>query len=114
MTKRVTPDVVFVPGFLSREEADAYIVTAEGLPEWACTEAHVMDMEELKKAPKDRFVVPNDFEEFCAWKPDYILMWVKKRLNRFVVDDEVEDWAQELRTHLLTRAVARQSVELPP
>jgi hypothetical protein len=81
---------------------DPYIVTAEGLPEWARTEAHVMDIEELKKAPKDRFVVPNDFEEFCTWKPDYILMWVKKRLNRYVVDDEVEDWAQELRTHLLS------------
>jgi hypothetical protein len=79
---------------------DPYIVTAEGLPEWARTEAHFMDMEELKKAPEDRFVVPNDFEEFCAWKPDYVLRWVKKRLNRVVVDHEMEDWAQDLLTHL--------------
>lgn len=79
---------------------DPFIVTSEGLPDWARTAPHFMDIEELKKAPKDRFVVPNDFAEFFAWKTDYVLTWVKKRLNRFVVDDEVEDWAQDLLMHL--------------
>jgi hypothetical protein len=70
---------------------DPFIVTEDG---------HFMDVEELQKLPEKRFIVPNNFDEFYAWKPDYVLNWVKKRLNRFVVDDEVEDWVQDLYIHI--------------
>jgi hypothetical protein len=70
-------------------------------PLWARTGIdHFMDVEELKKPPQDRFVVPNNFDEFYGWKHDYVVNWVKRRLNRFVIDDEVEDWTQDLLIHL--------------
>ncbi len=48
----------------------------------------------------DGFVVPKDFDEFYDRYPKYVLNWVKKRLNRFQVDDDVEDWTQDLLIHM--------------
>jgi hypothetical protein len=44
----------------------------------------------------DGFVVPRNFDEFYDRYPKYVLNWVKKRLNRFEVDQDVEDWTQDL------------------
>ena len=44
--------------------------------------------------------MPRDFDEFYARFPKYVLNWVKKRLNRFQVDDDVEDWTQDLIIHM--------------
>lgn len=48
----------------------------------------------------DGFVVPMNFDEFYERYPKYVLNWVKKRLNRFVVDEDVEDWTQDLLIHM--------------
>ena len=48
----------------------------------------------------DGFIVPMDFDEFYDRYPKYVLNWVKKRLNRFSVDDDVEDWTQDLLIHM--------------
>lgn len=48
----------------------------------------------------DGFVVPLDFDEFYARYPKYVMNWVKKRLNRFQVDVDVEDWTQDLLIHM--------------
>lgn len=48
----------------------------------------------------DGFIVPRDFDEFYERYPKYVLNWVKKRLNRFVIDDDVEDWTQDLLIHM--------------
>lgn len=48
----------------------------------------------------DGFVVPRNFDEFYEKYPKYVLNWVKKRLNRFVVDEDVEDWTQDLLIHM--------------
>ncbi len=48
----------------------------------------------------DGFVVPLDFDEFFERYPKYILNWVKKRINHFQVDDDVEDWTQDLIIHM--------------
>jgi hypothetical protein len=48
----------------------------------------------------DGFVVPRNFDEFYDRYPKYVLNWVKKRLNRFVVDEDVEDWTQDLLIHM--------------
>jgi hypothetical protein len=48
----------------------------------------------------DGFVVPKNFDEFYERYPKYVLNWVKKRLNRFMVDEDVEDWTQDLLIHM--------------
>lgn len=48
----------------------------------------------------DGFVVPRTFDEFYERYPKYVLNWVKKRLNKFSVDDDVEDWTQDLLIHM--------------
>lgn len=48
----------------------------------------------------DGWVVPRNFDEFYERYPKYVLNWVKKRLNRFAVDEDVEDWAQDLLIYL--------------
>lgn len=48
----------------------------------------------------DGFVVPMNFDEFYDRYPKYVLNWVKKRLNRFTVDEDVEDWTQDLLIHM--------------
>ncbi len=100
-------DDIAIPEPLSPAEpykGDPFIMAQdEECPPWACgsPSPHFMDVGELKKPElKKRFVVPNNFDEFYAWKQDYVLTWVKKRLNRFQTDDEVEDWTQDLLIHL--------------
>lgn len=87
----VKPDIPMVVVPDAPYTGDPFILTDDG---------HFMDVEELQKPPEKRFIVPKNFDEFYAWKPDYVLNWVKKRLNRFVVDDEVEDWVQDLYIHM--------------
>jgi hypothetical protein len=48
----------------------------------------------------DGFIVPRDFNEFYDRYPNYIRNWVKKKLGRFVVDEDIEDWTQDLIIHL--------------
>jgi hypothetical protein len=48
----------------------------------------------------DGFVVPRNFDEFYERYPKYVLNWAKKRINHFQVDEEVEDWAQDLLIYL--------------
>lgn len=48
----------------------------------------------------DGFVVPRNCDEFLERFPDYVLRWVKKRLNGSSVAGDVEDWAQDLILHL--------------
>jgi hypothetical protein len=48
----------------------------------------------------DGFIVPRSFDEFYERYPKYVLNWVKKRLNKFSVDDDVEDWTQDLLIHM--------------
>jgi hypothetical protein len=48
----------------------------------------------------DGFVVPRNFGEFYERYPKYVLNWAKKRLNRFTVDEDVEDYAQDLLIYL--------------
>ena len=49
---------------------------------------------------EDDFVVPKSFDEFDKRYPKYVLDWAKKRLNRFTVDEDVEDDAQDLWIYL--------------
>jgi len=48
----------------------------------------------------DGWVVPKNFDEFHERYPKYMLNWVQKRLNRFEVDEDVEDYTQDLLIHL--------------
>lgn len=48
----------------------------------------------------DGWVVPKNFDEFYERYPKYVLNWVKRRLNRFSVDEQVEDWTQDLLVYL--------------
>jgi hypothetical protein len=48
----------------------------------------------------DGFVVPRNFDELYERYPKYILNWVKKRLNRFTVDEDVEDYTQDMLIYL--------------
>lgn len=48
----------------------------------------------------DGFRVPHNFEEFWERYPNYITNWVKKRLHKHVVDEDVEDWDMDLYTFL--------------
>src|SRR5271157_890654 len=80
------------------------------------TAAPVEEMEEAPETPytgdaftvnadghfvgDDGFIVPMDFDEFYDRYPKYVLNWVKKRLNRFQVDEDVEDWTQDLLIHM--------------
>jgi hypothetical protein len=49
---------------------------------------------------EDDFVVPKSFDEFYKRYPKYVLDWAKKRLNRFKVDEDVEDDTQDLWIYL--------------
>lgn len=56
--------------------------------------------EEGRYVGDDGFVVPLNFDEFYERYPKYVINWVKKRLNRFTIDDDVEDWTQDLLIHM--------------
>lgn len=51
-------------------------------------------------AGDDGFVVPRNFDEFYERYPKYVVNWVKNRLNRYEVDEDVEDYTQELLINL--------------
>jgi len=48
----------------------------------------------------DGFVVPKDFEEFYLRYPDYVCKWVKKHGDRSALQENLEDWTQDLLIHL--------------
>jgi hypothetical protein len=99
----IKPDIAVVPVTpTATYTGDPFLmVEAQDCPPWAQTGGlHFMDAEELDKPVNKRFVVPMNFDEFYAWKPEYVLNWVKKRLGRFSIDEEVEDWTQDLLIHL--------------
>lgn len=74
-------------------------------------EQDMLDMNDRSKGPfpaseaghyvgNDGFVVPRNFDEFYERYPKYVLNWAMRRLNRFAVDEVVEDWAQDLLVYL--------------
>jgi hypothetical protein len=48
----------------------------------------------------DGFVVPQDFTEFTQRFPKYIDSWVRRRLGGQGIEEDIEDWRQELIIHL--------------
>jgi hypothetical protein len=48
----------------------------------------------------DGFRVPQDFNDFFERYPKYITNWVKRRMKRLTVDEDVEDWSQDLALHM--------------
>jgi hypothetical protein len=85
------PESVAVPGETAEEE-DTIDFDYTGDPFTVNADGHFVG--------DDGFVVPMDFDEFYNRYPRYVLNWVKKRLNRFVVDEDVEDWTQDLLIHM--------------
>lgn len=75
-------------------------VNYKGDPLMMTLDGHYMDVDELEKPPEKRFTVPKNFDEFYEKYPKYVLNWVKKRLNKFSIDDDVEDWTQDLLIHM--------------
>jgi len=49
---------------------------------------------------QDGFVVPKDFDEFIERYPKYIEHWVRRRLNGQGIEEDIEDWCQDLMIHL--------------
>jgi hypothetical protein len=48
----------------------------------------------------DGFRVPRNFEEFWERYPHYLTNWVKKRLHKHIIDEDVEDWQMDLLMHM--------------
>jgi hypothetical protein len=48
----------------------------------------------------DGFVVPKDFTEFTERYPHYLETWVRRRLNGHGIEEDIEDWCQELTIHM--------------
>lgn len=48
----------------------------------------------------DGFVVPKDFEEFIDRHPKYIENWVRRRLSGQGIEEDIEDWCQDLMIHM--------------
>lgn len=49
---------------------------------------------------EDGFVVPKDFDEFLNRYPKYIEGWVRRRLHGQGVEEDIEDWVQDLIIHM--------------
>lgn len=49
---------------------------------------------------EDGFVVPKDFDEFLERYPKYIGTWVRRRLNGQGIEEDIEDWCQDLIIHM--------------
>lgn len=49
---------------------------------------------------EDGFRVPRNFEEFYSRYPNYLRNWVKKRMGHQVIDEDCEDWSQDLIIYL--------------
>lgn len=71
---------------------DGYPADYTGDPFTRTTDGHYVG--------NDGFIVPRNFDEFYERFPKYVMAWVKKRLNRYAVDDDVEDWTQDLLIHM--------------
>lgn len=48
----------------------------------------------------DGFVVPKDFTEFMERFPRYLESWVRRRLGGNGIEEDIEDWCQELIIHM--------------
>ena len=48
----------------------------------------------------DGFVVPKDFDEFVECFPKFIDHWVRRRLNGQGIEEDIEDWCQDLMIHM--------------
>jgi hypothetical protein len=48
----------------------------------------------------DGFVVPKDFTEFTDRFPRYLERWVRSRLHGQGIEEDIEDWQQELIIHM--------------
>jgi hypothetical protein len=48
----------------------------------------------------DGFVVPKDFTEFMERFPRYLDSWVRRRLGGRGIEEDIEDWCQELIIHM--------------
>jgi hypothetical protein len=83
------PEPISVAGEAAEDEID---FDYTGDPFTVNADGHYVGM--------DGFVVPRNFDEFYDRFPKYVLRWVQKRLNRFVVDEDVEDWTQDLLIHM--------------
>ena len=49
---------------------------------------------------EDGFVVPKNFDEFVERYPKYIGTWVRRRLNGQGIEEDIEDWCQDLVIHM--------------
>jgi hypothetical protein len=49
----------------------------------------------------DGFVVPRNFEEFYEQFPHYVRNWVNRHVGGSAPKEDMEDWTQDLLTHLL-------------
>jgi hypothetical protein len=90
VTPEPEPELVAVDGVPVEEDKIDFDYTGD--PFTINTDGHFVG--------DDGFVVPMDFDEFYRRFPKYVLNWVKKRLNRFMVDEDVEDWTQDLLIHM--------------
>jgi len=88
----------------AKAQAEALAAAKAAMPQLAEPEGYTGDKFTISAdghfVGDDGFVVPKDFDEFYDRYPKYVLNWVKKRLNRFQVDDDVEDWTQDLLIHM--------------
>jgi hypothetical protein len=48
----------------------------------------------------DGYVVPKNFDEFHERFPQYVRQWVRKYAHKLAQPEDLEDWAQDLLTHL--------------
>lgn len=80
-----------LPSFIDKPyKEDPWTLTPDG---------HYMDLSPVETG-KEAFIVPKDFDEFLERNPKYILNWVRKMLNKPMIDDDVMDWAQDLALHM--------------
>ena len=109
--KALEPEVIVQPELVAKvlpaqpqPEPEPVIALVEAVEEDAIDFNYTGDPFTVKEdghfVGDDGFVVPMDFDEFYSRYPRYVLNWVKKRLNRFVVDEDVEDWTQDLLIHM--------------
>ena len=48
----------------------------------------------------DGFIIPKNFDEFHERFPQYVRNWVNRHADRSASKEDLEDWAQDLLTHL--------------
>lgn len=80
---------------ISKIPKEAVLAVKEGYtgdPFYISEDGHFIGM--------DGFVVPKSFEEFIECHPKYIENWVRRRLNRQGIEEDIEDWCQDLIIHM--------------